>query len=170
MKATQLQKITVLVLLVAAASLAQKAGQDKDKTPPSAPASTNTAVEDISGMYSFLKEGEFVQLIVEPGKVTGYISREGDMESDRGQFLDQFFERASIHGHDLSFVTKPVHGVWFDFKGRCERGPAQTRAEDAYYLLRGTLTEFRSDASKKTTSHSREVEFRWLSQPEGDSK
>ena len=170
MKATRLQKITVFVLLVAAASLAQKAGKDKDKTAPPAPASTNTAVEDISGMYSFLKEGEFVQLIVEPGKVTGYISREGDMESDRGQFLDQFFEKASIHGHDLSFVTKPVHGVWFDFKGRCERGPAQTRAEDAYYLLRGTLTEFRSDATKKTTSHSREVEFRWLSQPEGDSK
>ena len=166
MQTAPLQKITVFVLLVAAASLAQKTGKDKTPPPAPAPTSTNPAVEDISGMYSFLKDGEFVQIIVEPGRVSGYISREGDMESDRGQFLDQFFEKASVHGHDLQFVTKPVHGVWFDFKGRFERGPAKTRAEDGYYVLRGTLTEFRSDASKKTSSRAREVEFRLLAQPD----
>lgn len=116
-------------------------------------------------MYSFLKEDEFVQINLEESGITGYISREGDTENDRGQFLDQFFSKASLNGHDISFVTKPVHGVWFEFKGRFERGPAKTKAEDAYYLLRGTLTEFRNDSTNKATSRSREVEFKWLAQP-----
>jgi hypothetical protein len=66
----------------------------------------------------------------------------------------------------VSFLTKPVHGVWFEFKGRFNRGAGKTRADDAYYILRGTLTEFRSDAASKTTSHSREVEFKSLAEPD----
>lgn len=107
-----------------------------------------------------------MQINLEPAGLTGYISREGDMESDRGQFLDHFFNKGSIHGHDVSFVTRPVHGVAFEFKGRFEHGSGKTRADDGYYVLRGTLTENRSDAASKTTSHSREVEFRSLALPD----
>jgi hypothetical protein len=156
--------IAALLLVFVAASAAQKA--KKDKPSAAEPASVNAAAEDISGMYGFLKEGEFVQINLEESGVSGYISREGDMESDRGQFLDQFFTKASIHGREVSFLTKAVHGVWFEFKGRFERGPGKTKAEDAYYVLHGTLTEFRSDAANKATSHSREVEFKSLGQPD----
>jgi len=39
--------------------------------------------QQYSGMYSFLKEGEFVQVTVEDdGRVTGFISRYGDGDSD----------------------------------------------------------------------------------------
>lgn len=151
-------KLAWLLLCCVVLCAAQKAKKDN------APA--RTSAEDISGMYSFLKEGEFVQINLEQAGITGYISREGDAESDRGQFLDQFFTKAAIRGHEISFTTKPVHGVWFEFKGRFERGPAKTKAEDAFYVLRGTLTEFRSDATNKSTSHSREVEFKWLGQPD----
>src|SRR5215469_15707527 len=49
--------------------------------------------EDYSGMYSFLKDGEFVQITIEDkGKVSGFISRFGDTESDRGLFMNQFFK------------------------------------------------------------------------------
>ena len=116
-------------------------------------------------MYSFLKDGEFVQITMEQSGLSGYISRMGEMESDRGEVLDQFFTKAAVHGHNISFTTKAVHGVWFEFKGRFERGPAKTRAEDAYYILHGTLTEFTGDANKPT-SRSREVEFKWLAQPD----
>jgi len=54
------------------------------------------ADEDISGMYSFLKEGEFVQINLEKTAVTGYISRMGDSDSDNGVFLDQFFAKADV--------------------------------------------------------------------------
>ena len=138
-----------------------KAGeQDSRHTAPSTPA------DDISGMYSFLKEGEFIQINLEEGRVTGYISRLGDSDSDRGVFLDQFFEHASIQDHEVSFTTKPLHGIWFEFKGKYVRGPAKTKTEDGYYLLRGTLKEYSTGADKNTVSRSREVEFKLLGQPE----
>lgn len=159
------RKIIVFVLCFATLAAAQKARKNKGQAPGSENSSV-AGVEDFSGMYSFLRDGEFVQINLEQSGVSGYISREGTLESDRGQFLDQFFIKASLHGHDLSFLTKPVHGIWFEFKGRFDRGPAKTKLEDGYYVLRGTLTEFTSDANLKYTSHSREVEFKWMAQPD----
>ena len=117
--------------------------------------------EDYSGMYSFLREGEFVQLTIEDdGKVSGFISRYGDTDSDRGAFLDQFFKQATIDGTKLSFTTATVHGVWFEFRGAIERGAGKSTSEEGYYILKGTLTEYRTDADKKVTSKSREASFK----------
>src|SRR5262245_49712612 len=170
------RKIVGLLTLVTLAALCQaQAGfaagsQDKPAAPAAHNAAANTPAEDISGMYSFLKEGEFVQLNVEKTAFSGYISRLGDSDSDRGVFLDQFFDKASIQGHDVSFTTKPVHGVWFEFKGRYQRGAAKTKVEDGYYVLRGTLKEYSKDAGKNTVSRSREVEFKLLGQPDDDDE
>jgi hypothetical protein len=141
---------------------AQPKGAQRNSVPPPA--------EDISGMYSFLKEGEFLQIILDHEGVSGYISRFGDLESDRGSFLDQFFSKASVQGHDVTFTTKVIHGVWFEFKGRFDRGPAKSKAKDGYYVLRGTLTEFISDADKKVTSRSQEAEFKLLAQPDDEAE
>jgi hypothetical protein len=129
-------------------------------------ASAPAPAEDISGMYSFLNDGEFVQINLDQSGATGYISRMGDLESDRGTFLDQFFSKATVQGHDVAFITKQIHGVWFEFKGRFDRGPGKTKTSDGYYVLRGTLKEFATDANKNTTSRSREVEFKLLAQPD----
>src|SRR6266700_910105 len=129
-------------------------------------ASTLAPAEDISGMYSFLNDGEFVQISLDKSTASGYISRMGDLESDRGTFLDQFFSQASVQGHEVAFTTQQIHGVWFEFKGRFDRGPAKTKTNDGYYVLRGTHKEFTTDANKKTTSRSREVEFKLLAQPD----
>jgi len=111
-----------------------------------------------SGMYSFLKDGEFVQLTVEDsGSVTGFVSRFGDGESDKGAFLDQFFKTGKLDGNKLSFATEVVHGVAFDFQGAVERGEGKNPGDEAYFVLKGTLTENISDANKKVTSHSRPV-------------
>ena len=118
-------------------------------------------VDDYSGMYSFLQDGEFVQLTVEDkGRVTGFISRYGDLESDRGEFLDLFFKEGKLEGTALSFTTQTVHGVWYDFKGAVERGPGKNPGDEAYYLLKGTLIQSTTDASKKTSAKSREVAFK----------
>jgi len=117
--------------------------------------------EDYSGMYSFLQEGEFVQITVEDeGHVTGFVSRYGDSESDRGAFLDQFFKQGKLDGTKLSFTTDTVHGVWYDFKGTIERGEGKTPEDEAYYVVKGTLAEYRTDANKKVTSKSHEVTFK----------
>ena len=108
-----------LILLTCSSLLAAQSPQT-----PTKPA------EDYSGMYSFQRDGEFVQLTVEDeGHVTGFVSRYGDTESDRGAFLDQFFKQGKLEGTNLTFTTDTVHGVWYDFKGTIERGPGKTLAE-----------------------------------------
>jgi len=130
------------------------------QNPPQNSTPTHPA-EDYSGMYSFLRDGEFVQLTIEDGaRVTGFVSRYGDTESDKGAFLDQFFKDAKLDGTKLSFTTATVHGVWYEFKGTIERGPGKTLAEEGYYFLKGTLTEYRTDTDQKVNSKSREVSFK----------
>lgn len=147
-------QLTFILLLTAA--VAGNCQATKGSAPPA---------EDISGMYSFLNEGEFLQINIEAGSVSGYISRMGDQESDRGNFLDQFFDKASVQSHEVSFTTKQIHGEWFEFKGRFERGHGNTKSEDGYYVLRGTLTQFSGD-EKNPASKAKQVELKWLAQPE----
>jgi hypothetical protein len=142
-------------------------GQNKAAQEDNANAVAPHAAEDISGMYSFVKEGEFLQITLDKNAVTGYISRLGDSDSDNGVFLDQFFAKADIQGHDVSFTTRPLHSVWYEFKGKFTRGPGKTKGDDGYYILRGTLKELTTNNANKTvSSRSREVEFKLLAQPE----
>ena len=123
-------------------------------------AETKTGPE-YSGMYTFLKEGEFVQITVEDaGRVTGFISRYGNGESDKGAFLDQFFKTGKLDGNKLTFTTEIVHGVSFDFTGSVERGEGKNPGDEAYFVLKGTLTEKSTDVNKKVTAQSRDVVFK----------
>lgn len=129
--------------------------------PPAAPQSDAKSGQAYSGMYAFLKEGEFVQVTVEDaGRVTGFVSRFGDGENDKGEFLDQFFKTAKLEGNKLNFTTEMVHGVTFEFKGTVERGEGKNPRDEAYFVLKGTLTQNASDANKKVTSHSQDVAFK----------
>jgi hypothetical protein len=122
------------------------------------PAPSPAAGAEYSGMYSFLQEGEFVQVTVEDqGHVTGFVSRYGDSEGDRGAFLEHFFKSGKLDGNGLTFTTETVQGVSFEFRGTVERGDGKTRADDAYYVLKGTLVENTVDEAKKTSSRSLEV-------------
>ncbi len=137
----------LVLLLVAGTLLAQQ--------------STTAAPDDYSGMYSFLKDGEFIQITIEgKGAVSGFISRFGDSESDHGAFLNQFVKSGKSDGSKLSFTTENVHGVWFTFDGAFDRGPGKKPDEEAFYLLRGALTRFSTDPEKKTTSQVTQVEFK----------
>ena len=116
-------------------------------------------------MYSFQKEGEFVQLTVEDaGRVTGLVSRFGEGDSDKGAFLDQFFKSGKLEGNKLSFTTEIVHGIAFDFKGTVERGAGKNPGDEGYYVLKGALTENVSDVNKKVTAHTRDVVFKMFPQ------
>ncbi len=141
----------VLLVLVSLCT----AQQGPSPKPPEHPA------PDYSGMYSFLKEGEFVQVTIEEqGRVTGFVSRYGDLDSDKGAFLDQFFKTGKLDGNKLSFTTAVVHGLAYEFVGTIERGEGKKPGDEAYYVLKGTLTERLTDASQKTSSRSREVVFK----------
>ena len=139
----------------------------KPSEPPQAETKTGP---EYSGMYTFLKEGEFVQITVEDaGRVTGFISRYGSGESDKGAFLDQFFKTGKLDGNKLTFTTEIVHGVSFDFTGSVERGEGKNPGDEAYFVLKGTLTEKSTDVNKKVTAQSRDVVFKMFPQEASSS-
>lgn len=148
--------------------------KNKDKDEPKQPANPVAGAE-YSGMYSFLRDGEFVQITIEDhGRVTGFVSRYGDTESDRGAFLDHFFKSGKLDGNQLVFTTETVNGVSYEFRGTVERGEGQSRGDEAYYVLTGTLVDNTTDDTKKTSSNSHAVKLKAFPQdvapPEAQSK
>jgi len=115
---------------------------------------------DYSGMYSFLRDGEFLQISIEDSKVSGFVSRYGDSASDKGTFLDQFIKSGTFDSGKITFTTEVVHGTSFSFDGLITRAGGKTPADEGYYLMRGSLTRYASDAEQRATSQVRQVEFK----------
>jgi hypothetical protein len=93
---------------------------------------------EASGEYLLGSSG-MVEVDLQPDRLSGYITRLGDRESDEGTPLTFFFATSRLSGQRLSFTTRQVHGVWFSFDGTIVRGPAQSRGQQGYYLLEGQL-------------------------------
>jgi hypothetical protein len=125
-----------------------------------AQASTPPVSSDLSGMFTFLREGEFVQLTVEDGQLSGFVSRFGDSDTDKGEFIDQFFEKASIQGEHLTFKTKTVHAVWYEFDGTLTTVAGKQKGDEGYRVLRGKLTMHTTDAKGADHASERTVEFK----------
>src|SRR5580700_2666405 len=160
-RAILVSAVAVGAMVLASSAAAQESKAAASKAGDSPAAHEATAGREYSGMYSFLEEGEFVQITVEDeGRVTGFVSRYGDGESDKGAFLDQFFRSGKLDGTKLTFTTETVHAVWFEFKGTVERGEGKNPGDEAYYVLKGTITDNTTDAEKKVTSHGHEVVFK----------
>ncbi|MGB9254965.1 MAG: hypothetical protein WCC25_09045 [Candidatus Korobacteraceae bacterium] len=163
---------TFLLLMLAFCALTTAVAEPLTTSPASAVQSggaKNAASNDISGMYTFLRDGEFVQITVEEGRVSGYISRFGDADSDKGEFIDQFFDKATLQGDRLSFNTKTVHGIWYDFSGTISVAPGKKAGADGYRVIKGTLTQHASDAKGAEKAMQRQVDLKSfpadLSQP-----
>jgi hypothetical protein len=168
MRAVFTSIVGLVVLTASSWAVAQAKPESPKSGSPAAPAKDAKSGQAYSGMYTFLKEGEFLQLTVEDtGQITGFVSRYGDGESDKGAFLDQFFKSGKLDGNKLSFTTETVHGVWFDFRGTVERGEGKSRGDEAYYVLKGALTQNSSDANKKVSSQSRDVSFKMFPEEAG---
>jgi hypothetical protein len=109
----------------------------------------NTAIpEEASGEYMLGHPGELIEITMQFGELSGYISRQGDGESDSGTPLTFFFEQASVRGPELKFTTRQIHGIWYSFQGTIVRGPGKARSDDGYYLLTGELIQH--DNAQKT--------------------
>ena len=122
--------------------------------------SNTNALSELSGSYTFLREGEYVQITVENGKLSGYISRFGDTDSDKGQFIDQFFDKTTLEGSRLTFDTKTVHGVSYDFRGIISTVPGKKPSEEGYRVIRGKLVQRSADGNDKEKTTQRQVEFK----------
>ena len=93
---------------------------------------------DASGEYS-LGAGGMVDVELQPDRLSGFITRLGDRESDQGTPLTFFFATSRLSGQRMAFTTRQVHGVWFSFDGTIVRGNATNHGQPGYYLLEGSL-------------------------------
>ena len=110
-------------------------------TRPTSQTGVSTLPPDASGEFLLDESGSVIQITLESGKISGYVTRMGDEQSDRDTPLTLFFAQTTARGSHLSFATRKVHGVWYSFDGAIVRGdPKTTRDEDGYYLLRGQWT------------------------------
>ncbi len=148
---------TLLAALVCLTVVALAGSSGAAQTSTKAPAAS---IGDFSGTYTFLSDGEDLQINVQNGKLDGYVTRFGDSDRKDPLLLQHFFSKASLSGNDVTFTTEKLHGVWFEFKGKVQRGGAKTTAEEGYYQLVGTLTRYDATSADKATAKSREVTFR----------
>jgi hypothetical protein len=93
---------------------------------------------EASGPYSLGSTGQ-IDVELQPDRLSGFITRLGDRESDEGTPLTFFFATSRLVGQRLAFTTRQVHGVWFSFEGTIVRGSARSRDQQGYYLLEGRL-------------------------------
>ncbi len=162
-----------LLVLLGSASLdshAQKTYPHRSKASSQPSTAPPTVPDEVSGMYTFLREGEFVQITVEEGKLSGFISRYGERASDRDVFLDQFFTKASLEGKHIMFTTKPVHGTWYDFAGDISRGDAKAPDQEGYWIIRGTLKQSDQDEAGQVATKSREITMKSFPQEDETPK
>jgi hypothetical protein len=124
-----------------------------------ASAKSQQAVSDISGMYSFVREGEFIQLTDDDGKLSGYISR-FDSDTDKDQIVDQFFDKASLQGDRLTFTTKVIHGIWFDFNGTISISSGKKPPDEGYRVIKGTLIQHETDVKGVEKTMQRQADFK----------
>ncbi len=131
--------------------LKQRASENEDAPPPEwarlRPGRTGLPVS-AWGEYAFGAPGEVLELDLQDGRLTGYISRRGGADTDRETMLTYFFDRSTIEGTRVTFSTRAIHGVWFSFAGEIARGEDDRRTGAPGYVLTGTMTEHvRADAT-----------------------
>jgi hypothetical protein len=102
--------------------------------------------DEASGSYALSPNpAEVIEIILngqdDEVRLQGYLTRLGDGESDHGAPLTYFFVRTTVSPTQLTFITRQVHGIWWNFAGTIDRGSAQMSTAKGYYFLNGTLTE-----------------------------
>jgi hypothetical protein len=117
------------------------ASQPDKPTKPGLHGGRSTLPPDASGEYLLDESGSVVEITVDSGKVSGYVTKMGDEQSDKDTPLTFFFDQCIVDGHQLRFTTHKVHGIWYSFEGSIVHGDPKTgKDENGYYRLEGTWT------------------------------
>jgi len=131
-------------------------------------AQQSTLPEDVSGPYNFDRINESIEIDILHNKLSGYISRLGDAETDSSTPLAFFFDQSSMDGSEIRFQTRVVHGIWYSFQGTILRGNAKIRDDEGYYVLHGVLATHHPqggyDKAANETIERRTVNFKSMQQ------
>jgi hypothetical protein len=103
--------------------------------------------DDASGEYQLDEKGSMVEITIEGGKLSGYVSKILDEET----VLTYFFAHAAVHGDQVAFATKQVHGIWYSFDGEIVRGEGRASSELGFYRLKGDWTTHNDTRKSEST-------------------
>lgn len=137
----RMKRLIIAPLLLSAIACAQTSpvlhsrGENSPEASARGAKGVSTIPPDASGEYELDGEGSVIQITVEHGRLSGYITK-----MDHETALTLFFDHAAVDGNRLSFETKTVHGLHYSFQGAIVRGAAETRSMNGYYRLAGHLT------------------------------
>jgi len=143
--------IVLTAMLIAGAAQADNPGlQHRPSTEPDGQhvavvreAGSKTVLpEDAYGLYRFGDHenafGEGLQINEQFGDVSGYLTIP-DGKGSHARFSSYFLSQVTGGNGHFAFTTRQVHGVSYSFDGRAQRGPGMSPAQDAFYVLDGTL-------------------------------
>jgi hypothetical protein len=92
------------------------------------------------GFYRFRDDAQGVRIAFHDGEISGYLLKFGKGISDKDIVLGYSFSDVAGTRDQLYFTTRQVHGVWYGFEGQVVRHRGLNPADDANYILQGTLT------------------------------
>jgi hypothetical protein len=106
----------------------------------------STLPADASGEYELDSDGSVVQITIEQGRLTGYVTK-----MDHEAALTLNFVRSTVEGERISFSTRTVHGLSYSFAGTIVRGDEAVPSKNGFYRMVGEWTAHR-DADVETES------------------
>lgn len=148
-------RMLIAALLLTAGAMAQSTPvlhkRNAEPVPPpqtQAAKGYSTLPADASGEYELDDKGSVVQVTIQDNRLTGYITK---MERDAA--LTLFFDKTSLEGSRISFTTKTVHGLRYEFKGEIVRGGAVSQDRTGFYEMDGELTAYRDQMRERKRVH-----------------
>jgi len=135
---------------------------------PAAQAAEN--IDDITGKYHFLSADDTLGILEEEGKLKGYIEiAQGEEESDAVLTYDI---TSGLRKKDqVDFKTNTIHGRYYHFSGKVERGSGRGPDDPDYLRLVGDLetVTVKGDTGQESVDRKHLV-LKSLGKSEGDEQ
>ncbi len=138
------------IVFVALAVCTFSAGQRRD-SPPAATA------QDISGHYRLNNPKNYLSLVQDGKRLHGSLTLAQPGEESIEQMAFGLVEGSREDG-EVKFRTAVVHGRFYSFAGKLERGTGKSRRQDDFLRIVGVLVEHREGHPERA----REAVFRWV--------
>ena len=126
-------------------------------------------LQDITGRYDFLGEEDLLAIIDEDGMLNGYIEVIQEDEEESAEFFSYSLTHGTREGIRVEFKTIKIHGLYYRFTGRVEKGKSRNPNHAGFLRLVGTVEIVRRDpATGKEMTELRDVVLKSLGYEEDE--
>ena len=128
-------------------------------------------LQDITGRYAFLGEEDLLAIIDEDGMLNGYIEVIQEDEEESSDFFSYTLAHGAREGTRVEFKTIKIHGLYYRFTGRVEKGKPRNPNHAGFLRLVGTVEIVRRDpATGKEMSELRDVVLKSMGNEKDDDE